>query len=494
MVTRRSAYENGGTFENDDLLWYAKGVRALQERVIDDRTSWSFLAAIHGIDRNLWIDLGYLSASDQLPPQSERDTFWNQCQHGTWYFIPWHRGYLQSLEAMVRDAIISEGGPTDWALPYWNYSDEENPEALFLPPAFTEQTMPDGSPNPLYVEGRQGPFPMPENDVRLKRTLELEEFTGALLSGFGGGETEFNHGSGPTGGLENKPHNFVHVDIGGVMGDPNTAALDPIFYLHHANIDRLWEVWLNRDPNHENPIDSEWLTGPADRAFIMPTPDGEAREFTAQDVESTEELGYEYDDTSDPLEGLSARDARLQKLGRSPSGSGNLMGKKRRAELIGANSQQITLLGTSASTQVQLDRHVMQQTKNSFAAFQAFDPDVDQPDRIHLNIENIRADLDGQVLDIYINLPSGADPDSHPELHAGSIALFGVKKASDPNQPHGGMGVTHVLEITDIVDALHLDGKLGNLSNLEVSVHSRSHLTPAHNVTVERISVYRQNN
>ncbi len=62
---------------------------------------------------------------------------------------------------------------------------------------------------------------------------------------------------GDEGFLEHSPHDNVHGDIGGalnnvfnnrlaqgLMSNPCTAALDPIFWLHHANIDRLWEVWL----------------------------------------------------------------------------------------------------------------------------------------------------------------------------------------------------------------------------------------------------------
>ena len=47
--------------------------------------------------------------------------FWNQCQHGSWYFLPWHRGYLLAFEANIRAAVVQLGGPDDWALPYWNY-------------------------------------------------------------------------------------------------------------------------------------------------------------------------------------------------------------------------------------------------------------------------------------------------------------------------------------------------------------------------------------
>src|ERR1017187_7513804 len=83
-----------------------------------------------------------------LPAQSVSDLYWDQCQHGSWYFPPWHRGYLLAREAQIRAAVIALKGPADWALPYWNYfgpADEFN-----IPPAFTRVNLPDGSPNPLF--------------------------------------------------------------------------------------------------------------------------------------------------------------------------------------------------------------------------------------------------------------------------------------------------------------------------------------------------------
>ena len=63
--------------------------------------------------------------------------------------------------------------------------------------------------------------------------------------GFGGPVTGFHHGSdGPNGQLESVPHNQVHGYVGGFMGSFDTAGLDPIFWLHHANIDRIWQIWL----------------------------------------------------------------------------------------------------------------------------------------------------------------------------------------------------------------------------------------------------------
>jgi len=43
-------------------------------------------------------------------------------------------------------------------------------------------------------------------------------------------------------------HNQVHVWIGGDMG-PATSPNDPVFYLNHCNVDRIWEAWLVKGSN-----------------------------------------------------------------------------------------------------------------------------------------------------------------------------------------------------------------------------------------------------
>jgi polyphenol oxidase len=43
------------------------------------------------------------------------------------------------------------------------------------------------------------------------------------------------------------------------MGALASAGFDPVFYAHHANIDRLWDVWI-QDPAHANPANPRWLT------------------------------------------------------------------------------------------------------------------------------------------------------------------------------------------------------------------------------------------
>ena len=306
------------------LLWYARGVGVLQKRPISDKTSWLFLAAMHGIDPDAWAQFGYLSNGTSLPEDPQNPTYWNQCQHQTWYFWPWHRAYLWTFEDIVSAAIVSLGGPADWGLPYWNYSDTKTSGANAIPKEFTDQTMPDGSPNPLFVEARFGQG-VPARDAALNRSIIFGTFVGndadSVPPGVGGPSTPFSN-SGESGGLvEDFPHNLVHVDVGGqggavgfgLMSNPQTAAIDPIFWVHHANIDRLWEVWLNRDKtNNANPTDSNWLGGPTDRAFRLYDANGNDRPSNPQDVLSTQTLGYAYDDISDPLPGQFRRQQRLE--------------------------------------------------------------------------------------------------------------------------------------------------------------------------------------
>lgn len=44
-------------------------------------------------------------------------------------------------------------------------------------------------------------------------------------------------------------HNWVHTWVGGSMGLVSVAPADPVFWLHHAEVDRLWHVWQTMNPD-----------------------------------------------------------------------------------------------------------------------------------------------------------------------------------------------------------------------------------------------------
>ncbi|GAB3455615.1 hypothetical protein GCM10027321_08390 [Massilia terrae] len=140
------------------------------------------------------------------------------CPHGIAYFISWHRGYLYYFEQQLR---LSSGDPT-LNLPYWDYYSYAT-----LPTEFT-----DPSPsNPLY-----------------RQRIGTNVYNALSLLPFAAGVYNFQRGT--TNAFEPKleaaPHNPVHDLIGGIMGTMQSP-LDPIFFLHHANIDRLTHAWALPD-------------------------------------------------------------------------------------------------------------------------------------------------------------------------------------------------------------------------------------------------------
>jgi tyrosinase len=508
--TRKNVWELGGDWA-DPILWYARGVKAMKARALKEPTSWRFYSAIHGIDRSLWQQLGYLSSTDPMPSNADIRTYWNQCQHGSWYFLPWHRGYLIAFEAVVRDAVVKLGGPADWALPYWNYF---KPNQDRLPNAFASPNWPDGlGDNPLFVEQRYGPnwdgnVFVPVSMVNLT-ALGDPDFAGGAgggSPGFGGVDTGFSHGGTVHGGIETQPHDYVHGLVGGgdpesgvpgLMSNPDTAGLDPIFWLHHANIDRLWEVWRQNPPSHVDPSNPNWISGPqaiGERAFVLPMPGGASWTYAPGEMSSLAALGYAYDAVSAPS-GTPRLAARLRRFGVSVAAAqaaerSTVMAKPKTVELLGANKQSLSLTGTQASTSVALDRAVQRKVSTSLRAAAAA-PTPSTPDRVFLNLENVRGLSDATAFNIYINLPEGADPAQHPASLAGSVALFGVSKATVANNQHAGDGLTFVLEITHIIDALHLSGGL-DAGQLQVRLVPLKPVPEAAQISIGRISVFRE--
>ncbi len=471
----------------------------MMARPIAEQTSWRFYAAIHGIDTALWRQLGHLSGSDPLPSQTLSNTFWNQCQHGSWYFLPWHRGYLLALEANIRSAVVQLGGPSDWALPYWNYF--ESGQAA-LPPEFATPEWPDQGVNPLYVAQRYGPqsdghVVVPLEDVNLNALSEAD-FTGVGSGGnpgFGGVDTGFSHSGQVHGDIETQPHDQVHglvggsdpshPDLPGLMSDPDTAALDPIFWLHHGNIDRLWASWVGGAQGHSDPTAPSWLQGPAavgQRAFSMPMPDGTTWTYVPQQLLDAAALGYAYDD-------LVPTGAPVAPADQTAHG-GALVPSDRNVELLGANQGTVTVQ-SPATSQVRLDPAMRQKAAARLPAAGADVPASAVSDRVFLNLENVRGQSDASAFRVYVGVPDGEDPAAHPDLLAGTVAPFGMRKASQPDSEHAGQGLTYVLDITKIASQLHAEG-LFDADHVPVQIVPLRSLPQEQSVSIGRISVFRQ--
>jgi tyrosinase len=506
QYTRQNVWKNGGDFDDPVILAYAQGVAGMQARALAEPTGWRFYGGIHGYDLGLWQQLGYYDGQEPLPPQQTQDTFWAQCQHATWYFCPWHRGYLIALEANIRAVLAGMQNPAvpanTWALPYWNYFD---PNQNAWPPAFTRQDWPGAGPNPLFVQARWGYNPIPLDQINLD-AMTVPFFTGSGGGGdpgFGGPDTGFSHvANAPFGDLENQPHNAVHGLVGGgdpddpnipgLMSDPDTAGLDPIFYMHHSNIDRLWMVWRLNPPSDVDPNDQSWLNGPQG-GFNMPMPDGSTYNYYPSQFIDDSALDYTYDDLSPQVAAQPRQQRRLQLFGAAPelvqARGAEAVPPGKNVELMGASPAPLKISGAGEiRTAVNLDTGMRQKVTQSFAAV----PETaKEPDRVLLNLDNVTGLSDATAFDVYDGLPAGANPAEHPELKAGSIALCGVRKASKADGEHGGKGLTFVLDITKIVDALHLSNSF-DLNSLDVRIVPLRAVPESANIQIGRVSIFRQ--
>jgi tyrosinase len=217
----------------------------------------------------------------------------------------------------------------------------------------------------------------------------------------------------------------------------NTAGLDPIFWLHHANIDRLWEVWLARDSRHLNPAVSTWLM---DLPFEFHDAQGSVVALTPGQVldTTTAPLNYRYEDVSDPLGAMPA--------GVATEARRRNMEERAIPEMVGATDEAISLVGQPATAHLA----VREPTGPAQATAAAGGP----APRVYLNVENITGAGGPTSYAVYLNVPPGEDPEQHPDLYAGLLPMFGVREASRVDRNHPGSGLHYSLDVTNVVRTL----------------------------------------
>lgn len=182
---------------------------------------------------------------------------------GVQRFLAWHRAYLLEFEKLLQ--AIRPG----LRIPYWRWS---APGATF--PAWLAGYLPAGLRNAAGQShavtrqiGANGGLPGRDPILALLRHTSYTPFTLAL------------EGWQPYGA-----HNQVHVYVSGTMGSAYSPA-DPVFWLHHAEIDRLWHIW-----QVANPGKGPTLSG--SKRIMDPWP------HRVEDLTSIATLGYAYDDST----------------------------------------------------------------------------------------------------------------------------------------------------------------------------------------------------
>jgi polyphenol oxidase len=240
--------------------------------------------------------------------------------HWSWFFLPWHCAYLFFMErtlAYFLTEVFNEDG-SKFALPYWDWeTHKEIPNTRERQQARPPRPSPffgydrtiDALADPLQVhghpfdnlalwDGNRGPTleragMKPENEegplwkqhtrviVGYSDAVFLESMLRFPFDVFAGGEViSRDDGQGL---LEQFPHNLIHDWVGSRygsnrdMGTLRYAALDPLFYLHHANVDRIWSLYRYTPDPANTPAWGKQL-------FAFTDLDGKAVTVTVADI------------------------------------------------------------------------------------------------------------------------------------------------------------------------------------------------------------------
>lgn len=229
--------------------------------------------------------------------------------HSCYWFLPWHRAFLINTERKIREIA----GDSSLCLPYWNWSSYRRIPSQFLRPGsslarairYTQDRNLEPSEVDYFPADPElkalGFGPLSATRFVATVTTDRVQLAKNLSSSFGGiarpnplsmyGQTRVESGA----------HGSVHVYVGGVdektgqggdMSNFATAAKDPIFFAHHGNLDRLWEIWRKTNNNQtQEPTTSDFLK----RTFLFSWLDGKPVDIKVSDLLDQKKLGYAYD-------------------------------------------------------------------------------------------------------------------------------------------------------------------------------------------------------
>jgi len=190
-------------------------------------------------------------------------------EHGDSMFLPWHRLYLLDLERLLQQVNPAV------TLPYWRF-DEPAPNLFSEDFIGATESIPPNSPFTQGVSDKRATFaatnPLSQwkigevngisraaffdtkshpasGQVGFRLINQLQTLAlGGEIGAFGAKRTQFS-------AMEGTPHGAAHVSFNGPINFVPEAPKDPLFFLLHCNVDRLWGLWqftFKRDVANEN--------------------------------------------------------------------------------------------------------------------------------------------------------------------------------------------------------------------------------------------------
>jgi hypothetical protein len=472
------------------LASFREGVRVMKARDSTDaksaeyRTSWRYWAAIHGYLGNgakagtvasyvtrmkqdgSWQpgdEKFFEGIEDLTPPDSIARKVWDQCEHGTSGFFLWHRLYLMQFERVLQAAAKD---PT-LRLPYWDYTDPQNGS---LPAEFRTATYTNSQgqavANPLFEARRAMDWAKPGTKLDPDATnIDLA----LRLSTFSGFQREIEQG------IHGEVHCAMNRCPTPAMGAVAYSTNDPVFWLHHTNIDRMLSCWSNGKDHR--------ITA-TPRTYTFVDAQGNATAVSTAALLGATKLPYSYDKEADcgrqipDVAEIAVSGAAVAKASASAAAA---PAGPRRAQLLGT-AKNIRVRGETSSASLPLAAKSKSILGSPTAAKRG-----EAERRTELILRGVQADANpGASYKVYISVPGAGSRE-----YVGSFNFFGKGL-----HEHGALpGIDRVFDITEAAGRL---GDKADLSKLDITFEAstgrsggvtKAQVNPKATVTIREIQL-----
>jgi len=458
-----------------------KGVRAMKARKPSDPLSWFYQAAIHGVTDDA---IKKAVVKDPGIESVFKKRYWNQCPHdgeNSANFLPWHRGYTYHFEKILRMHTENDR----FSLPYWNYTQKTNRK---FPKEFGIKHL-DGdltndhedNINPLYLAerdfyftGYEHPFAtglplleLSDDAVDVSLPMNSPVFFGETeREGLAGGIADEDPST--RGLLESYPHDQIHRAVGGIidsstgegsagaMASPPTAGFDPIFSIHHSNIDRLWAEWSCMPGKKWGKLPSDYWFN--ERPWFFYDVDGRVVNESRRTYFDYRALGikFKYEDPNyKPLALPTARAAAMEPLLQVLKSPASLAETPLQVEVLGAGRAVLPLAPVM--------KHHFQNAVSTLSV----QPIGSGGRRMILRLKRVDLGLvDATGFDVHLTANPSRELRRSDESFIGSISLFRHFQKTNSGDSHGGMQHSEMDETFDVSRAATAMGSssLDNLS------------------------------
>lgn len=239
--------------EHANVAALADAYDKMQAFSASDNRSWIYWSEFHGFNRyECWHHARIGLPSGPLFPYD--------------LFLPWHRAYLTFFDNAVRDQN------EDAIQPWWDWTSDVS-HAGGLPATYTSggPALQSGPLPAINGQPERRTTRNPGNPGGLPSFEEVYDDLDGIIA-----LTDFRDFSNQLQDV----HDGIHGWVGGDMGSIGTSAFDPVFWAHHAMIDRVWYQWQLR--HGVNNIPPEYLD-----LALFPG-------LTVQQVLDVRSLGYDY--------------------------------------------------------------------------------------------------------------------------------------------------------------------------------------------------------